>query len=321
MRYVVYGAGAIGGVIGGRLHQHGHDVVLIARGAHHEALRATGLRLVDAEASVTLDIGVVEHPSRLTLTGDDVVVLAMKTQDTEAALRALAETAPPGIAILCAQNGVENERLAARRFAGVYGMCVMMPATHLAPGEVLAYSSPTSGILDLGCYPAGVDDRATQIAADLEACTFSSRPDPAIMRAKWAKLRMNLSNALEALSGTAARGIDVYQLLVAEFDAVVAAAGIDVATEAEDQARRGDLLRMRPIDGQKRGGGSTWQSLARGTGSLETDHLNGEIVLLGRIHGVPTPVNAALQRAANDTARAGLAPGSVAIDDLIALLH
>ena len=50
---------------------------------------------------------------------------------------------------------------------------------------------------------------------------------------------------------------------------------------------------------QSRPGASSWQSLARGTGSIEADYLNGEIVLLGRLHGVATPVNAALQRLAN----------------------
>ena len=51
MRFVVYGAGAIGGVIGARLHQHGHEVVLIARGAHLEAIRARGLRIESADAA------------------------------------------------------------------------------------------------------------------------------------------------------------------------------------------------------------------------------------------------------------------------------
>lgn len=52
----------------------------------------------------------------------------------------------------------------------------------------------------------------------------------------------------------------------------------------------------------------------------EADYPNGEIVLLGRLHGVPTPVNELLQREANATARNGLAPGSVPIADLEARL-
>ena len=65
----------------------------------------------------------------------------------------------------------------------------------------------------------------------------------------------------------------------------------------------------REIEGARARGGSTWQSLARGTGTIETDYLNGEIALLGRLHGVPTPVNAALQAIApgwRERRRAGL---------------
>jgi 2-dehydropantoate 2-reductase len=70
-------------------------------------------------------------------------------------------------------------------------------------------------------------------------------------------------------------------------------------------------VQARPVNGSARSGGSSWQSLARGTGSIEADFLNGEIVLLGREHGVPTPVNEALQRLANQAAREGSAPGSM----------
>ena len=89
MRFVVYGAGAIGGVIGGRLFEHGQDVVLIARGAHHDAIARDGLRLVDPDRDITLPVPVVDHPAQLSFSADDVVVLAMKTQDTASALAAL----------------------------------------------------------------------------------------------------------------------------------------------------------------------------------------------------------------------------------------
>jgi len=69
MRFVVYGAGAIGGVVGARLFQSGHEVVLIARGAHYEAIRDKGLRIQSPADDETLPIPVVDHPSRLTLTG------------------------------------------------------------------------------------------------------------------------------------------------------------------------------------------------------------------------------------------------------------
>ena len=316
-RYVVYGAGGIGGAIGARLHQHGHDVTLLARGEHLRAVQADGLQLADPDETVTLPIAAVGDPGDVDWRAGDVVVMAMKTQDTEPALRALELVAPPDITIVCAQNGVENERLALRRFADVVAMCVMMPAEHLAPGRVVAYSRGTTGILDVGRYPRGSDATVERIAADLSGACFSSRPDPAIMRAKYAKLVMNLGNALEAACGPSARGSGIYRRAKDEALACFAAAGIDAASDEEDRERRGSLLDMQPVDGHAREGGSTWQSVARGLGSTEVDFLNGEIVLLGRCYDVPTPVNDALCRVAHRMVREQLPPGSLSPADVL----
>ena len=316
-RFVVYGAGAIGGTIGGRLFEHGHDVVLVARGAHGEACRRDGLTLRTADGEVTLPVPTVLHPSELTIDPEhDVVVLAMKTQDTADALDALAAVAAPTTPVVCAQNGVENERLALRRFARVHGMCVMLPATHLEPGVVEVSSTPIAGILDVGRYPTGVDATTEEVAATIDASGFSSHAVVDVMRRKYAKLLMNLGNALDAACGAGARRSPLFAAARDEARACFAAAGIDVASDEEDRARRGDLLQVKPIDGKPRGGGSTWQSLARGTGRTEADFLNGEIVLLGRVHGIPTPVNELCQLVAGDLARRGAAPGSVDVADL-----
>ncbi len=200
-RFVVYGAGAVGGTIGARLLQHGHDVVLIARGRHHDVMRDEGLTLVDPNGRHVVRVPVVAHPREVELRRDDVVILAMKTQDSAEALHALGALGGVDVAIVCAQNGVENERLALRRFARVYAMCVMLPAQHLEPGVVEASSAPITGLLDLGSYPHGLDDRAHEIVAALNASTFESIARPDIMRWKYTKLLMNLGNAAEAVCG------------------------------------------------------------------------------------------------------------------------
>jgi 2-dehydropantoate 2-reductase len=75
-----------------------------------------------------------------------------------------------------------------------------------------------------------------------------------------------------------------------------------------------------PVNGTERTGGSSWQSLTRGTGSIEADFLNGEIVLLARELGMPAPVNEVLQRLANQAARQRRAPGSITPDEVMALI-
>jgi 2-dehydropantoate 2-reductase len=324
MRIVVYGAGAVGGVIGGRLFQHrdahGHDVTLVARGAHHDAIRARGLTLNDPDGSVTLPVPVVDRISAVPLDPGDTVILSMKTQDSAAALDTLASHAPASVAVACAQNGVENERLAARLFAPVYGVCVMLPAQLLEPGVVDAAGWPHNAILDIGYYPSGVDDTARSLSATFEASGLASRPDPAIMRSKYTKLLMNLQNPLDALVAERASWKNIYARARAEAEACLAAGGIEYASDEEEQARRRGVMEMRPVPGRERGGGSTWQTFVRGGRATEVDWLNGEIVLLGRLHGVPTPVNAMLQAVARRAALDGRPARSFTAAELDALV-
>ena len=77
---------------------------------------------------------------------------------------------------------------------------------------------------------------------------------------------------------------------------------------------------MGSVGGLDRPGGSSWQSLARRAPTIEADYLNGEIGLLGRLHGIPTPVNDLLQQLANRAARAGQPPGSMTLEELEALV-
>jgi 2-dehydropantoate 2-reductase len=329
MRYIIIGAGAVGGAVGGRLAGAGHEVVLVARGAHHAALRDGGLRLRVPEGEFTYRLPVVDGPPGLgTLRADDVLVLAVKTQDTEGALDAWGPapvegggTAAERLPLLCAQNGVEGQRVALRRFRHVYGVCVWLPATFVQPGTVSAAGSPLTGILHLGRYPHGTDETARRIAADLEKSAFEAPVVPDLARWQYAKLLSNLANAVEAVSGPVAseEALALVERVRAEGVAVLDAAGIAYASAEEQRALRGDKVTLLPLDDAPRGGGSSWQSLARGTGTIEADHLNGEIVLLGRLNGVPTPLNELLQRLANTCAREHRPAGSMPVGELARL--
>jgi 2-dehydropantoate 2-reductase len=316
MRLVIYGAGAIGGVLGARLVQSGSSVTLVARGENYEALASRGLRFQVGNEETTLAVSVVRDASELALSPDDTVILTVKSNDTRSVIDDLERVAPPEIAIVCAQNGVENERVALRTFQNVYGLCVMCPATHLEPGVVRAGSSPVTGLLDLGRWPGGVDERAEDLARILRGSTFQSIAREDIARWKWGKLLMNLGNAVQAVCGTDHPAKELTRRVREEGVAVLEAAHIDYVDHNEDAARRGTLL---TVD-SSRGGGSSWQSLVRSTGSIETDYLSGEIVLRGRLHDVATPANALLQRLSNQLAREHRAPGAWSEADVLAML-
>jgi 2-dehydropantoate 2-reductase len=334
MRYIIIGAGAIGGTIGARLFQGGHEVVLTARGAHLAAMRDGGLRFVTPAGQVTLPVPVVAGPGELTLRGDDVLITAVKTQDAVAALDAWAwqpvtggGVAAGSLPVFCAQNGVAGERLALRRFRHVFGVCVWLPATHLQPGSVEARGAPMTGLLPVGRYPTGVDETAAQVAADLADSTFLAPVSADVMRWKYGKLLGNLGNAVEAVLGPGADlgdgaepGAELRRRARDEGKAVLAAVGIDYARPDELAALRGDQISIEPVNGARRTGGSSWQSLTRGTGSIEADYLNGEIVLLGRQHGIPAPVNELLQRLANQFAADRRPPGSITAGELATLM-
>jgi len=317
VRVLIYGAGAVGGVIGARLHAAGRDVVLIARGPHLEAIRSRGLSLVTPGGRSVHRVPAVGHPRDAGLREGDVIVLAMKTQHTASALDDLRACSGLDLPIVCAQNGVENERLAARVFSRVYGMLVWLPANFLEPGEVVAAAAPSLGWLDAGCYPVGSDERIAELTGALDECGFAARPDPAILRWKYHKLLSNLHNALPALLGPGVAAPDFSRRVRAEALACYSAASIDVVSEAEAEARRKQArVQLVDVEGKPRIIGSSWQSMVRGTGNIETDYLNGEIVLLGRLHGVPTPCNRALQIAAGRAAARRAPPGSTSLEQL-----
>lgn len=311
MRIIVYGVGAIGGTVAAALALSGQEVVGIARGAQLEAIRRNGLLLRTPATTVQVRLSCIADPTEIALRPDDMILLTMKTQDTLPALERLRAAGVTGQPVFCVQNGVANERLALRRFPEVHGVTVMMPAGISAPGEVSAFSSPRLGIFDIGRYPSGRNRHDDDLAQALEAANIAAFVMPDVMQSKYGKLVLNLRNILEAAFGFEAghKGIDA--LLRAEAEAVFKAAGIAWRDIGAADPRREQLMRYQPIAGIDRLGGSTTQSLARGAGSIETDYLNGEIVLLGRTYGVPVPANAYFVDLSARMIRERLKPGSI----------
>ncbi len=312
MRIIVHGIGAIGGTIAAALALSGQDVVGIARGAQRDAIARRGLTFRSPEATRVARLDCVGDPSELVLRPDDMVILAVKLQHSPDALDSLRAAGLTEQPVFCAQNGVAGERLALRRFANVHGITVMMPASFEVAGEINAFSTPRHGIFDIGRCPSGADADDRAMAAALEAANIAAFVTEDVMAGKYGKLLLNLGNVVEAALGTHV-GDHLRPVLRAEGEAALTAAGIAWREVGKSDPRRDALMRQAPIAGIGRGGSSTMQSLNRGTGSIETDYLNGEIVLLGRLHGVPTTANAWFQMLAARMAREGLKPGAVGL--------
>jgi len=307
--YVVVGAGAICGGIAGMMHRAGRDVTLIARGDNLAALRAHGLSLQVGYETYRVDVPVAGHPSEIDWSRSPILFVAVKSQQTHAVLADLAPWLPRAAALFSLQNGVANEPAMLRVAERVHGVSVFMPATYLNPGEVVVHSAGVPGVLDLGTYPRGIDEIDRRVAKDLETAGFESMPRADIMAWKYRKLLMNLGNAVDASCAPDNGARILRARALAEGEQVLEAAGIAVIDADEERERRGDKLQ--PIVGRDSAGSSTWQSLARGTGDAEVDYLNGEIVLLGRLNDIPTPVNEALRRACARLAHEGKPPRSL----------
>jgi 2-dehydropantoate 2-reductase len=192
----------------------------------------------------------------------------------------------------------------------------MSPASYLEPGRVEVFSSPLIGVLDVGRWPSGVDETAREMAGLLGDSGFASMATEEIETLKWGKLLSNVMNALEVLCGRSAMNDELAGRIHDEAVACLTAHGVDVARATTLAAERSELVDYHAIGSIRRVGSSSWQSVLRGTGNVETDYLNGEIVELGRRYDIATPVNELLQRRANEMARQGRAPGSVPIAEL-----
>ncbi len=319
MRFIVYGAGGIGAAMGAFLHESGQESVLIARGEHLRRIQAEGLTLITGEGRSVVRVPAVGHPGELEPRPDDVVLLTMKAQDTELALRDLRDTVgdPWNTPVFCVQNCLANERMAARYFAHVYGVMIVIPGVYLEPGVVFNPIAGNHGYMDVGCYPSGIDSRVEMFVEAVRRAGYAANPHPDVLGPKAAKFLGNLENAMGAI--TDGRGDSGPYMAEARREAIecLRAAGHPLEDHesyaARRKAHRGTDVELPETRGNR---GSSWQSLKRGQGTIEVDFLNGEVVLLGRLHGIPTPFNAVLQRVANSMARNRQQPGLYAAEDL-----
>src|ERR1700748_324908 len=170
-RYVIVGAGAIGGTVGAGLPRGGIPTVLVARGRHAETLAAAGLTLRTPDGAFHTPVTAVSGAEHLRVTPDDVLVFTTKTQQLDVALQQWVDqpvhgpdgvlgTAGDLLPVLTALNGVAAEEKALPYFRRVFGVCVWLPAVHLDPGEVIVRSWPVVGQFHIARWPASVSTQA-----------------------------------------------------------------------------------------------------------------------------------------------------------------
>jgi 2-dehydropantoate 2-reductase len=284
-RIAVMGAGGVGCYYGAMLARAGHEVTLIGRAQHVEAVRRSGLRLETKAFDERVRVEASTGPAALR--GAKLVLFAVKSPDTEAAGRAMAPHLERDAAIVSLQNGVDNaERLAATLGREVIPAVVYVAVEIAGPGHVRHHGR---GELVIGRAP-----RSAAIAAAFGAAGVAVEVSDNVMGALWGKLIVNCAyNALSAITqlpyGKLVQGTGIPKVMhdvVDECLAVARAAKVEVAGNLHEGVER--IAQTMP--GQF---SSTAQDLARGK-KTEIDHLNGFVVRKGEALGVPTPANRTL---------------------------
>ena len=323
MRFVVYGAGAIGSGLGGHLFRTGHETIVVGRPGHVSAIRSRGLELVTPAETYRLHVPAVSTAEEVAFRSGDVVLLCVKSQDTNRALVEIRAAGgdPQTLPIFCCQNSVTNEPAAVRYFRRVYGVMIVVPGVFLEDGVVHNPIRGNAGFIEIGPFPAGSDETADRVAAALSRASYAAQVNPDVMSAKGAKLMGNLGNAMGAITDGKGDSKAYLAEVRREAAACFQAAGVPYESEASYSARTREQRGVTELPPGLRNLGSSWQSLQRRQGSIEADFLNGEVVRLGRLHGIPTAYNEVLQEVANQMAARREAPGRYTAQDLEAMAH
>ena len=290
LKVAVMGAGSVGCYFGGMFARAGHDVVLIARPQHVQAIARHGLRMETKTFDEHVRLAASADPGAVQ--GANLVLFSVKSTDTEAAGAQIRPHLPADALVLCLQNGVDNaERLRTVLPQHAVAAAVVYVATEMAgPGHVKHH-----GRGELVIEPVSSASFSSEgVAQALIAAGVPTEISDNVRGALWAKLILNCAyNAVSAIAqlpyGKTVQGEgvkDVMRDVVAECLAVAKAEGVQVPGDVDAAVRK--IAETMPSQFS-----STAQDLARGKRS-EIDYLNGLIVKRGEALGVATPANRVL---------------------------
>ena len=286
LKAAVMGAGAVGCYFGGMLARAGHDVTLIARPQHVQAIQTHGLRMETKTFDEQVHLQASSDPAAVQ--GADLILFCVKSTDTETAGTQIKPHLGRDTLVLCLQNGVDNaDRLRTVLPPRQVAAAVVYVGTEMAgPGHVRHHGRGELVIEPSGTSPA--------VALALAAAGVPTEISDNVRGALWLKLVLNCAyNAVSAIAqlpygkAVAGEGVkDVMRDVVAECLAVARAEGVTVPGDVDAAIRK--IVETMP--GQF---SSTAQDLARGKRS-EIDYLNGLVVRRGEALGVATPANRVL---------------------------
>jgi len=315
MQVLVFGAGAIGSMLGHRLGQVGHAVTLVGRTDYVSAVRAQGLVLENSSSTSITHPAAVERLEDLPSDLDvwDLVLLTVKAHDTQLATQTLAGYVDPGVPILLMQNGVGGEELvqavwpAATLISGV----ITWPVSVLAPGRVRLRSTRGGASLAPTCQGQNIA-RWVEL---FNAAGVRTVICPDYRSQKWSKLLLNmLANAVPAILDMAPGEVfddpqlfELERLAFLEALAVMHALGLRVVSFPEYPVpmltwavSNSPPLLSRPLLRRLVAGGrgekkpSLQIDLELGRQRSEVTFLNGAVVAHAKPLGLDVPVNRVL---------------------------
>lgn len=310
MRIAIVGSGGVGGYLGARLKQAGHDVAILARGANLTALRDRGIRLKSPMGDVeTGPIAASDDPSALGAA--DAVFMTMKLYDLDTVARGASPLVGPNAVVVPVQNGVEAHDILTRALPGtaVLKGTIYVSSFLVGPAEILC-KSPFCRLRVAATKPAESDAAARLVAAFAAAPGIEAAISSDIDADLWRKFVLLAPFAAVACMARVAVGevlsdpalLAELKAAMAEVVAVARARGIGLPTDIEAAT----FAQMRQFPGDAKP--SMLEDLEAGR-PLELEYLSGAIVRFGAAAGVPTPVHAAAYRtlspfAAGDKRRA-----------------
>ena len=325
MQLVVFGAGAVGSVLGGMLSLHRHDVLLIGRAPLVDAVRSDGLRLKSAtgeyvahpRASATLDASEIGR--------DTHVILGVKSYDVENAVAALAASIPSATPIVCVQNGVGSEAIAAKHFSCVYGAVVRMTCSMVQPGHA---SFRALGRIVFGQYPKGNAAAVSELVGAFRAMGFDAAPSKAIGDDKWLKMAVNAQSVFHALVDARDQDenefFDLKVAILEETKRVFKAAKIRArSADGKDPSIDEMIAEIKRPRARRNEHGvkvhnSVWQDFYLKRPHIESGFIHGPVIALGKEHAIATPYHASALAIATRCHAAQSTPQSLRLSDVLA---